>query len=170
MIDWAALGDETVDLLRRYLMIDTTNPPGNEIAGTSRTLTFDSARTATIARGAPIVSDTVKIAVPALARMAISLYLPGDTGPCTCHNAAIDDTQVSAPGPSPGQRCSDRSLRAWAAFWSRNSAATCPRTRRTRCHNRAPVSIPRWGSILARTASTAWSGASASSCSMMLAR
>jgi acetylornithine deacetylase/succinyl-diaminopimelate desuccinylase-like protein len=33
MIDWPALGDETVDLLRRYLMIDTTNPPGNEIAG-----------------------------------------------------------------------------------------------------------------------------------------
>ena len=33
MIDWAALGDETIDLLRRYLMIDTTNPPGNEIAG-----------------------------------------------------------------------------------------------------------------------------------------
>ena len=30
MTDWAALGDETVDLLRRYLMIDTTNPPGNE--------------------------------------------------------------------------------------------------------------------------------------------
>jgi acetylornithine deacetylase/succinyl-diaminopimelate desuccinylase-like protein len=34
MTDWAGLGDETVDLLRRYLMIDTTNPPGNEIAGT----------------------------------------------------------------------------------------------------------------------------------------
>jgi len=34
MMDWAALGDETVDLLRRYLTIDTTNPPGNEIAGT----------------------------------------------------------------------------------------------------------------------------------------
>ena len=33
-MDWAALGDETIDLLRRYLMIDTTNPPGNEIAGT----------------------------------------------------------------------------------------------------------------------------------------
>jgi acetylornithine deacetylase/succinyl-diaminopimelate desuccinylase-like protein len=33
MIDWAALGDETIDLLRRYLMIDTTNPPGNETAG-----------------------------------------------------------------------------------------------------------------------------------------
>src|SRR2546422_7192723 len=32
-IDWTALGEEAVDLLRRYLMIDTTNPPGNEIEG-----------------------------------------------------------------------------------------------------------------------------------------
>ena len=31
-IDWTALGEEAVGLLRRYLMIDTTNPPGNEIA------------------------------------------------------------------------------------------------------------------------------------------
>ena len=33
MTDWGALGDETVELLRRYLQIDTTNPPGNEVAG-----------------------------------------------------------------------------------------------------------------------------------------
>jgi acetylornithine deacetylase/succinyl-diaminopimelate desuccinylase-like protein len=33
MTDWTALGEETVELLRRYLTIDTTNPPGNEIAG-----------------------------------------------------------------------------------------------------------------------------------------
>jgi acetylornithine deacetylase/succinyl-diaminopimelate desuccinylase-like protein len=32
-IDWSALGDETLELLRRYLMIDTTNPPGNEADG-----------------------------------------------------------------------------------------------------------------------------------------
>jgi acetylornithine deacetylase/succinyl-diaminopimelate desuccinylase-like protein len=32
-IDWETLGTETVELLRRYLTIDTTNPPGNEIAG-----------------------------------------------------------------------------------------------------------------------------------------
>ena len=29
-MNWPALGDETVDVLRRYLAIDTTNPPGNE--------------------------------------------------------------------------------------------------------------------------------------------
>jgi acetylornithine deacetylase/succinyl-diaminopimelate desuccinylase-like protein len=33
MIDWTALGRETVEILRAYLRIDTTNPPGNEIAG-----------------------------------------------------------------------------------------------------------------------------------------
>src|SRR5512134_3016335 len=32
-LDWEALGDEAVDLLRRYLAIDTTNPPGNEADG-----------------------------------------------------------------------------------------------------------------------------------------
>ena len=33
-IDWSRLGDETVERLRHYLTIDTTNPPGNEAAGT----------------------------------------------------------------------------------------------------------------------------------------
>jgi acetylornithine deacetylase/succinyl-diaminopimelate desuccinylase-like protein len=33
MIDWGALGRETVELLAAYLRIDTTNPPGNEIEG-----------------------------------------------------------------------------------------------------------------------------------------
>ncbi|MGH7372606.1 MAG: M20/M25/M40 family metallo-hydrolase [Candidatus Rokuibacteriota bacterium] len=32
-MNWEALGEETVDLLRRYLMLDTTNPPGNETLG-----------------------------------------------------------------------------------------------------------------------------------------
>ena len=33
MPDWKALGDEAVEITRQYLRIDTTNPPGNEIAG-----------------------------------------------------------------------------------------------------------------------------------------
>jgi acetylornithine deacetylase/succinyl-diaminopimelate desuccinylase-like protein len=32
-MNWQALGRETIDLLRRYLMLDTTNPPGNETVG-----------------------------------------------------------------------------------------------------------------------------------------
>ncbi|MBI2527746.1 MAG: M20/M25/M40 family metallo-hydrolase [Candidatus Rokubacteria bacterium] len=33
MMDWKSLGEEAVDLLRRYLMVDTTNPPGKETDG-----------------------------------------------------------------------------------------------------------------------------------------
>ena len=33
-MDWASLGGETVELMRGYLKVDTTNPPGNETAGT----------------------------------------------------------------------------------------------------------------------------------------
>jgi acetylornithine deacetylase/succinyl-diaminopimelate desuccinylase-like protein len=32
-MEWRALGDETVEALRHYLTIDTTNPPGGEVAG-----------------------------------------------------------------------------------------------------------------------------------------
>jgi acetylornithine deacetylase/succinyl-diaminopimelate desuccinylase-like protein len=32
-IDWSKAGDEGIEWLRQYLMIDTTNPPGNEIRG-----------------------------------------------------------------------------------------------------------------------------------------
>jgi len=32
-MDWSALGDEAIELLRGYVRIDTTNPPGNEIEG-----------------------------------------------------------------------------------------------------------------------------------------
>jgi lysophospholipase L1-like esterase len=89
---------------------------GNEIAGTRRALTFGGAQAATIARGAPLLSDALKIAVPARARMAISLYLPNDTGPCTCHNNALDDTQVSAPGDFTAQPFEPASILKDRAF------------------------------------------------------
>ena len=33
-IDWSMVGDEGIEWLRQYLMMDTTNPPGNEVRGT----------------------------------------------------------------------------------------------------------------------------------------
>jgi acetylornithine deacetylase/succinyl-diaminopimelate desuccinylase-like protein len=54
VIDWQRLGDETVELLRRYLAIDTTNPPGNEIAGAqflAETLAGDGLASETVESG-----------------------------------------------------------------------------------------------------------------------
>ena len=71
---------------------------GREIAGSSRVLTFGGATAAEAARGAPLLSDAVALEVPALARLAVTAYLPGDTGPCTCHQSGLETTEVSPPG------------------------------------------------------------------------
>ena len=61
------MSDEAVDLLRRYLMIDTTNPPGGEIAG-ARFL-------AEVLDGDGIASE---IAESAPGRANLRARLPGD--------------------------------------------------------------------------------------------
>ena len=73
-------------------------PDGSEQPGSSRVLSFAGKPAATAAKSAPLVSDAVALTVPPLARLSVSLYVPGDTGPCTCHAVALDDTDVSAPG------------------------------------------------------------------------
>ncbi|PYN78077.1 MAG: hypothetical protein DMD97_07860 [Candidatus Rokuibacteriota bacterium] len=76
-MDWAALGDETIDLLRRYLMIDTTNPPGNEIAGT-RFLAEVLAREG-------IASETIE-AAPGRASLQARLAGDGSLGGIVLHH------------------------------------------------------------------------------------
>jgi lysophospholipase L1-like esterase len=97
----------------RIALIDAA---GREIAGSSRTLTFAGAKTATAARAAPLLSDPVTITVPPLARVAISTYLPGKTGPCTCHQVGLDDTEVSAPGDFSAKPFKPESVTMTRAF------------------------------------------------------
>jgi lysophospholipase L1-like esterase len=48
------------------------------IPDTSRALTFGGVSSATIAAGAVLISDPVELVVPALADVAVSIYLPGE--------------------------------------------------------------------------------------------
>jgi lysophospholipase L1-like esterase len=73
-------------------------PDGKEQPNSSRWITFDGQSSAIIPQGAPFVSDAVALNVPAFARLAVSLYLPGDTGPCTCHTTGLEPIELSAPG------------------------------------------------------------------------
>jgi lysophospholipase L1-like esterase len=84
----------------RIVQIDANN---QEIAGTSRTLTFGGDAGAVIPRGAPFVSDAVAIDLPDLARMKVEIYLPKPTGPCTCHLTGTDELAVSPPGNFVGK-------------------------------------------------------------------
>jgi lysophospholipase L1-like esterase len=73
-------------------------PDGGILPGSDRPLTFSGARTATIPAGAPLISDPVALPTAALARLRVSLFLPGDTGGCTCHSSGQELVQVSPPG------------------------------------------------------------------------
>jgi len=72
------------------------------VSGTDRALTFSGSSSVTIPPGALVVSDSVKLGVPALSDLAVSLYLPGPTGQATWHAAALATNYVSQPGDFTG--------------------------------------------------------------------
>jgi acetylornithine deacetylase/succinyl-diaminopimelate desuccinylase-like protein len=76
-MDWRAVGDETIELLRAYLAIDTTNPPGNEAAG-ARFLAEVLAR-------AGIESRTVE-AAPGRANLVARVGGDGSLGAIVLHH------------------------------------------------------------------------------------
>ncbi|MEV7970225.1 SGNH/GDSL hydrolase family protein [Sphaerisporangium sp. NPDC088356] len=65
--------------------------------GSERVLTFSGASAVTVPAGAPILSDPVDLPLPALAKLSISLYLPGRVETCTCHDPALE-TDWMIPG------------------------------------------------------------------------
>lgn len=76
---------------------------GNIVAGTEHPVTFGGARSTRIPAGAPLVSDPIDMSVANLGNLSVSLYLPGDTGPCTCHQVGRQTAYVSAPGNFTGR-------------------------------------------------------------------
>ena len=99
----------------RIVQIDDT---GNEVAGSSRMLTFGGEAGVVIPRGAPFVSDAVDMTVPDLARMKVEIYLPKPTGPCTCHLTGVDELAVSPPGNFVGKPFEPVSKAQYRAFLS----------------------------------------------------
>jgi lysophospholipase L1-like esterase len=91
---------------------------GNEIAGTSRALTFGGDAGAVIPRGAPFASDAVNFQAPPLSRVKVEFYLPRATGPCTCHLTGSDELTVSPPGNFVGKAYEPVSKAQYRAFLS----------------------------------------------------
>lgn len=99
----------------RIVQIDDQN---REIAGTARTLTFGGEPGAVIPRGAPFVSDEVAVELPDLARLKVEMFLPSQTGPCTCHLTGVDELAVSPPGNFVGKPFEPVSKAQYRAFLS----------------------------------------------------
>jgi lysophospholipase L1-like esterase len=72
------------------------------IPGSDRVLSFGGKPSITIPAGAPVVSDPVELAVPDLGNLAITIYLPQDTGPATWHFDARQISYISGRGDFTG--------------------------------------------------------------------
>ncbi len=71
---------------------------GTVVPGTDRALVFAGKPTALIPAGSPFLSDPVDLPVKALSSVSISMYLPEDTGQCTCHAVGLQTAYVSGTG------------------------------------------------------------------------
>ena len=77
---------------------------GSEIvSGSDRALAFNGNPSCTIGPGMVILSDPVDLNVPKLGDLAVSLYLPGKTGPPTNHDYGLHTTYISKEGDVTGQ-------------------------------------------------------------------
>ncbi|MGH9648509.1 MAG: SGNH/GDSL hydrolase family protein, partial [Bryobacteraceae bacterium] len=72
------------------------------VAASDRILTFSGLASATIPRGASMISDPVDLAVPAAGDLVVSVYLPGDSGPPTQHSTGLHTTYISSEGDFTG--------------------------------------------------------------------
>lgn len=66
--------------------------------GTDRALTFSGRESFTAPPGAMVLSDPVRLHVPALARLTVSIFVPEETGPATWHALARETTYISGAG------------------------------------------------------------------------
>jgi lysophospholipase L1-like esterase len=67
-------------------------------AGTLRPVTFGGAPGVTIPTGAEALSDPVRMEVPPLQDLLVSVFVPDASGPATNHFDAQQDNFISAPG------------------------------------------------------------------------
>jgi lysophospholipase L1-like esterase len=67
-------------------------------AATDRKLSFGRLAAVSIPPGAVAISDPIELKVPALADLAVSIYLPYPTPAATIHDASFQTSFVSAPG------------------------------------------------------------------------
>jgi lysophospholipase L1-like esterase len=72
------------------------------VEGTNRVLRFNGSPTITIFAGTFVVSDPVRLRVPVLGDLAVSIYLPGNVAATTRHDVGLQTNYLSAPGDFTG--------------------------------------------------------------------
>jgi lysophospholipase L1-like esterase len=79
-------------------VVALSDEKGNIQPGTARRVLFSGQPGTLIPAAAPLLSDPVDLSVKPLSSLSISIYLPEDTGQCTCHQIGVQNAFVSGSG------------------------------------------------------------------------
>ena len=80
---------------------------------TDRAVTFGGERSPTIPAGAPLVSDPVRLPLPARADLVVSIYLPDETRVTSLHNFAYQENVVAVGDVTDDRVVTGRTVTAW---------------------------------------------------------
>jgi lysophospholipase L1-like esterase len=96
-----ALGAPTIALGAAHIALHAKDSA--IVPASDRAITFSGKSTATVYAGQVLVSDPVTLDVAPLTDLAVSLYLPGETGPPTSHTFGLRPTYISGEGDFTGK-------------------------------------------------------------------
>ncbi|MCM3881337.1 MAG: SGNH/GDSL hydrolase family protein, partial [Vicinamibacterales bacterium] len=96
------------------------------VPDSDRPLTFGGKASVRIAPGGVVISDPVMLDLLPLSDLAVSLYLPEDTGPPTTHNAALRTTYVSTAGDFTGAPEIPESRTTTSYYWLASIEVAAP--------------------------------------------
>jgi len=65
------------------------------VEGSDRALSFDGKPKVSIPPGALVLSDPVNLQIPKLADLAVSVFIPGESGPLTMHATGLHTTYIT---------------------------------------------------------------------------
>ena len=88
----------TKSLVIGAAVVALSDEKGNIQPGTERHVLFSRQAGVSIPAAAPFLSDPVDLPVKSLSSLSISLYVPEDTGQCTCHQTGVQNAFVSESG------------------------------------------------------------------------
>jgi lysophospholipase L1-like esterase len=86
------------------------------VAGSDRMLLFNGKPSARVLPGAVLLSDPVDLVVPKLGDVAISVYVPGDSGRASQHSQALHTTYI-ADGDTTGKADMADARKTTAWYW-----------------------------------------------------
>jgi len=96
------------------------------VPGSDRALTFSGQPSFTIPPGAVILSDPVNLDVPQRGDLAVSVFVPGDTGPATQHSVGLHTTYISKQGDAAGAPAMADATTSQSWYWLSSVEVAAP--------------------------------------------